>query len=247
MSIISSTLEAKSRNGSGKGSAGRTRAEGLVPAIVYGPHLEKPISIAVDAKGLKTAIATPKKLNTVLGLKVDGKQHMVMVKDYQLDPVSRELLHADFIDVVENEPVKVKVPMVLTGKSIGVTEGGILTQQRRELEVWSLPGSIPLQIEYDVTNMKIGASVHINDLKLPQGITVKTNVNYTIAVVQAPEVEKVVEPVAAAAVPGAPGAAPGAPGTPAAGAAPAEGAKPGEAAKAGDKAAAPAKGAPAKK
>ncbi|MEW5741725.1 MAG: 50S ribosomal protein L25/general stress protein Ctc [Myxococcota bacterium] len=240
--MISSTLEAKARTGSGKGFARRTRAEGLVPGVVYGPHLEKPINIAVDPKGLKAAIATPKKLNTVLGLKVDGTQHMVMLKDYQLDPVSRDLLHADFIDVRENEPVKVKVPMVLTGKSIGVTEGGILNQQRREIEVWSLPGAIPLQIEADVTNMKIGSVLHINDLKLPQGITVKTNVNYTIAVVTAPEVEKVAEPVAAAAAPGAPGAAaaPGAPG--AAGAPAAAGAAPAADAKAGDaKAAAPAK------
>lgn len=208
MSIISSTLEAKTRTGSGKGFARRTRAEGLIPAVVYGPHLEKPLSISVEPKALRAAIATPKKLNTVLGLKVDGTQHMVLLKDYQLDPVTRELLHADFIDVRESEPVKVKVPVVLTGKAQGVTEGGILTQMRREIEVWSLPGAIPQQIEADVTAMKIASVLHINDIKLPAGVTVKTNVNYTVAVCSAPEVEKVAEPVAAAAA--APGAAPAA-------------------------------------
>lgn len=208
MSIISATLEAKSRTGSGKGFARRTRAEGLVPAVVYGRKLDKPISIAIEPKALKTAIATPKKMNTVLGLKIDGTERMVLLKDYQLDPVSRDLLHADFIAVTENEAVKVNVPVVLTGKAAGVLEGGILTQMRREIEVWALPAAIPQQIEADVTPMKIAAVLHINDIKMPEGIKVKTNVNYTIAVCSAPEVEKVAEPVAAAAA--APGAAPAA-------------------------------------
>lgn len=209
MSIINSTLEAKARTGSGKGFARRTRAAGLIPAVVYGPHLDKPISISVEPKALRTAIATPKKLNTVLGLKIDGAEHMVLLKDYQMDPVSRELLHADFIDVRENEPVKVNVPVVLTGKAQGTTEGGILTQMRREIEVWSLPGAIPQAIEADVTPMKIASVLHINDVKLPAGVTVKTNVNYTVAVCSAPEAEKAVEPAAAAAA-AAPGAAPAA-------------------------------------
>lgn len=225
MSIISATIEAKSRSLSGKGPARRTRAEGLVPGTVYGKHLDKPFNIAVNGKELRAAINTPKKLNTVLGLKVDGKEHAVLVKDYQLEPVTKELLHADFIAVRENEQVKVKLPVVLTGKSIGVAEGGILSQMRRELEVWSLPAAIPLNIEVDVTPMKIASALHINDVKLPEGITVKTHVNFTIAVVTAPEAEKVAEPTAAAAAPAADGkAAPAAAGD-AKAAAPAAGAK----------------------
>jgi large subunit ribosomal protein L25 len=199
MSIIASKLEAKSRTGSGKSSARQSRRDGLVPAIVYGPHLEKPISISVHADGVKAAIATPKKLNSVIGLSVDGTEHMVLLKDYQMDPVSRALLHADFIAVKETETVKVKIPLVLTGKSIGVLEGGILSQMRRELEVWSLPGAIPEKIEIDVTGLKIAMALHINDVKLPAGVNVKTHQNFTICVVTAPEVEKVAEPTAAAA------------------------------------------------
>lgn len=236
MTITTSKLEAKSRTSSGKGPARRTRMEGLVPGVVYGKGLEKPFSIALDGKALRAAIATPKKLNTVLGLVVDGKEHTVMLKDYQMEPMTKELLHADFIAVKENEQVKVKIPLVLVGKSIGVVEGGILSQMRRELEVWALPGAIPLNIEVDVTPLKIATALHINDVKLPEGITVKAHTNFTIAVVTAPEIEKVAEPVAAA-----PGAAPAA-GAAAAGAAPAAGA----AAAAGDKKAEPAK-APAKK
>ncbi len=219
-SLIGARLQAKKRDGSGKGFARRTRAQGLIPGVVYGPHLEKPVTIALDPVKVREAVATPKKLNTVIGLDIEGQEHLVLLKEYQLHPVTRELLHADFIDVKENDQVKVKVPLVLTGKSIGVTEGGILSQMRRELEVWSLPAAIPHSIEIDVTPLKIAQALHINEVKLPAGITVKSSVNFTIAVVTAPEVEKVAEPVAAAAVPGAP-AAPGAPGAaaPAAGAA----------------------------
>lgn len=206
MALQVSKLEAKTRTGAGKGFARRTRMEGLIPACVYGKHLEKPINIALNGKALRAAVQTEKKLNTIIGLSVDGKEHTVMLKEYQLDPVSKELLHADFIDVRENEQVKVKIPVVLTGKAVGTLEGGILSQMRRELEVWALPGAIPLNIEVDVTAMKIATAMHINDVKLPAGITVKTHVNFTIAVVTAPEIEKVVE---VAAVPGA--AAPGAP------------------------------------
>jgi large subunit ribosomal protein L25 len=138
----------------------------------------------------------------------------------------------------------VKVPLILIGKAIGVAEGGILSQQRRELEVWALPNAIPDKIEADVTNLKVAQALHVNDITMPAGVTVKTNVNYTLAVVAIPEKEEVVVAPVAAAVPGAPGA-------PAAeGAAAAPAGKDGAAAPAGKEgAAAPAggKAAPAKK
>lgn len=192
------TIEATIRTGSGKGFARRTRAQGLIPAVVYGPNLEKPLVISVDPKALRAAIATPRKMNTVLGMKVGDAQHMVLLKDFQMDPVSRALLHADFIDVRENEAVKVQVPVVLTGRAQGVADGGILTQVRREIEVWALPAAIPERLEVDVTAMKITSVLHIADVKLPEGVKVKSNVNYTIAVCAAPETDKAAEAQAAA-------------------------------------------------
>ena len=219
MALTRNTLAARVRDGAGKGSARRLRSEGLVPAVVYGRHLETPVHIAVDPIEVKKAIATPHKFNTLLTLKLDGQpERLVLLKDYQQDPVSREMLHADFIDVRENEQIKVNVPLVLTGKPVGVTEGGILSQSRRELEVFAMPAAIPEKIEADVSQLKIAQSLHINDVKLPQGVRVKTQVNYTIAVVSVPEKEEVAPaPAAAAATPaagapaaGAPGAAPAA-------------------------------------
>jgi large subunit ribosomal protein L25 len=200
----------------------------------------------VDPLAIKHAVATPAKLNTLIQMKLDGDgagETLVLLKDVQIDPVSRDMLHADFLEVRENEKVKVKVPLHLVGKPAGVLEGGILSQLRRELEVWALPTSIPDQIEVDVSHLKMAQALHINDVKLPAGIEVKTHENFTVAVVSVPEKEEVVAPVAtaeAAAVEGAPGDAKAAPG-----AAPAAGdggkAAPGAAPAAGAKGAAPGK------
>lgn len=241
MSVDKTTLEAKGRQGAGKGAARKLRGQGLVPAVVYGKHLQAPVHVAVDPKAIRQSINTPHKFNTLITLKLDGASHQVLLKDFQQDPVSREILHADFIAVKDNEQVKVKVPLVLTGKAVGTADGGLLTQARRDLEVWALPQAIPEKIEADVTHLKIAMVLHVNDIKLPAGVSVKTNVNYTLAVVSAPEREEVPVAAAAAAAPAA-GAA----------AAPAAAGKGGEAkagdAKAGEaKPAAGAAKAPAKK
>jgi large subunit ribosomal protein L25 len=230
MSVDKSTLEAKAREGAGKGVARRLRAQGLVPAVVYGKHLTAPVHLAVDPKSVRASINTPHKFNTLIQVKLGDATHQVLLKDYQMDPVTREILHVDFIAVRENEQVKVNVPLTLVGKPAGLADGGLLTQIRRELEVWALPNAIPERIDVDVSALKIAEAMHVNDVKLPAGVSVKTNVNYTVAVLSAPE--------AAEAAPAAAAAAPAA----AAAAAPA-------AAKAGDKAAAPAAAAktPAKK
>jgi large subunit ribosomal protein L25 len=224
MAVDKSTLEAKSRDGAGKGAARKLRGQGLVPAVVYGKHLQAPVHVALEPKSIRQSINTPHKHNTLITMKVGDASHQVLLKDYQQDPVTREILHADFIAVKADEKVKVNVPLVLVGKAVGTADGGLLTQTRRELEVWALPSAIPERIEADVTPLKIAQALHINDIKLPEGVSVKSNVNYTLAVVSAPEREDA--GVAAAAAASAATA-------PAAAAAPAAGAKAGEA-KAGD-------------
>jgi len=207
MTVQRTELSAKNREGSGKGPARKLRAQGLIPAVIYGRHLKAPSRIAVEPGAVKKAIATTQKFNTLIALKVDGGDpRLVLLKDYQQDPVSRELLHADFIEVREAEPVKVKVPLVLTGRAEGVALGGILSQSRRDLEVWALPNAIPEKIEADVTHLKIAQALHISDIKLPEGVKVKTHVNFTLAVIAAPEKEEAAA-AAAAAAPGAPAAA----------------------------------------
>jgi large subunit ribosomal protein L25 len=229
-------LTAQARSDKGKGPARRLRQAGFIPAVVYGQKRE-PTHISVDPAALQKAIATPHKFNTLLTLQLDGTEKRVLFREYEVDPVSRRLLHADFLEVDMAKPVKVEVPLVTTGKAEGVTAGGILTVSAHDITVEALPASIPVRIEVDVTSLKIGGSLHIADVKAPQGVKIKYATNFTVAVVSAPEKEEVV--VAPAAVPGAApveGAAPAAGAAAAAGAAPAAG---------GAKAAAPAAGAKA--
>ncbi len=248
MSITQTVLQAQPRSGVGKGPARRLRETGLVPAVVYGRGSE-PVPFSVDPAALKQAVATPHKLNTVITVKVEGQpDRLVLLKEVQQHPVTRSVLHADFQEVRLDRPLKVQVPVVLTGRAAGQADGGILTQVRRVLDVICLPGQIPENVPVDVTPLKIGQSLHESDVKLPEGLKLVSRKNETVAVVSAPA-EEIVAPVAAAAAvpgaapaegaaaaPGAPGAAPAAPG--AAGAAPAAGAK--GAAPAAGKGAAPA-------
>jgi len=240
MTTDAHVLTGKPRDGAGKGPARRLRAGGKVPAIVYGRGLEAPAHIAVDPVEVKQAIASPLKFNTLITLRVEGQpDRLVLLKDYQQDPVTREMVHADFLAVRPNEEVKVNVPLVLVGKPEGVVAGGILSQNRREIEVYVLPSAIPAKLEADVSALKIAQSLHIRDVALPPGVRVKTHVNYTVAGVNVPEKEEIPAPVVApAAGVAAPGAAPAA-------AAPAEGkaATPAP----GGEAKAPAPAAPAKK
>jgi len=229
MQQSTNVLAAKSRTGKGKGPARRLRAEGLIPAVVYGQKRD-PTHIAVDPAAIEQAIATPHKFNTLLTLQLDGAEKRVLFQDWEVDPVSRKLLHADFLEVDMGKPVKVPVPIVTTGKAEGVIAGGILNVSAHEIVVEAMPDRIPVQIEVDVTALKIGGSIHIADVKAPEGVKIRFATNFTVAVVTAPEKEEVV--AAPAAVPGAvpvegaPAAAPGAAGAApaAAGAAPAAGA-----------------------
>jgi large subunit ribosomal protein L25 len=232
---MASTVSAQRRDDKGKGPARRLRQKGLIPAVVYG-RKSAPTHLAVDPAALMKAIETPHRFNTVLTLQMDGAEKHVLFKDYTVDPVSRKLLHADFLEVKLDEPVKVEVPVATTGRAAGQAEGGILSIATHEIVIEALPAKIPVRIEVDVTNLKIGQSIHVSELRPPEGCKFRYATDYVVAFVAVPEKEEVVAPVAA--VPGA---------VPAEGAAaPAAGAAPAAAAGAAP-AAAPAAGAAAAK
>ncbi|HEY6105161.1 MAG TPA: 50S ribosomal protein L25, partial [Anaeromyxobacteraceae bacterium] len=129
---VSSVVLAQPRDSKGKGPAHRLRGQGLIPAVVYGRG-HAPTSIAVDPGAIEKAIATPHKFNTLITLKMQGGEKRVLFKEYQVDPVSRRLLHADFLEVDLDKPVKVEVPVVTAGKAEGVTQGGILSVSAHEI------------------------------------------------------------------------------------------------------------------
>jgi len=165
-------LNAAPRDSRGKGPARRLRAKGLIPAVVYGGTSEI-AHVAVDPAALLKAIETPHRFNTILTLKMEGVEKHVLFKEYEVDPVSRELLHADFLEVRMDKPVRVHVPVETVGKAVGQTEGGILSLAAHDILVEALPGRIPVKIEVDVTELKIGHSLHISVVKPPEGCKIR--------------------------------------------------------------------------
>lgn len=208
-------VNAQRREGKGKGPARRLRQQGLIPAVVYG-RKQEPTHLSVDPAGLLKAIETPHKFNTLLTLKLDGAEKHVLFKDWAVDPVSRKLEHADFLEVSLEEPVKVDVPVVTTGRSPGQAEGGILSLAAHEIVLEALPAKIPVRIEVDITNLKIGQSIHVSELTPPEGCKFKFSTDYVVAFLAVPEKEEVAAPVAAVVAGATPAEGAAAAGAPAA-------------------------------
>jgi len=223
-------LAATARQRAGKGAARAVRREGRVPAVIYGDKTA-PVLISLDPRDVMREASKAGFFTRLYDVEVEGKAHRVLPRDIQFHPVNDKPEHVDFQRVGESTRVRVEVPIKLENleKSPGVKRGGVVNLVRHEIEVWAMPGNIPSRIIIDMAGLDIGDSIHINAIKLPEGVKPTIARNFTVVALRAPSVSKVeekVETVAAVAAPAADGKA-------APGAAPA--AKPGDA-----KAAAPA-------
>jgi large subunit ribosomal protein L25 len=168
------TLEVVRRENSGKGVARKLRQDGKIPAVVYGGHRES-VPIVVDRKAVSELIQKSQHgVRSIFLLKMSGtdQQRHAMIKDIQMDPITRRMTHIDFIRVVMDEVVRVTVPVHVSGTSIGVKEGGLLDFQVRDLHVECLPGAIPDSIDVDITNLGIHQYVRVSDITLPEGVKV---------------------------------------------------------------------------
>lgn len=200
-------INAQLRSTPGTGSATKLRMKGQIPAICYGGGKD-PVNLQLNPAELLKSLDPIKGRNTLLHLHIEGQGApvAVMLKDTQRDKLRGELIHADFLRVATDKAVRAVVPLALTGKAPGVKEGGTLHQVYRTIAVSCVPGKIPTSIELDVNSLNIGQSIHVSDLKLPEGVTVTLAANTTLCVVTVPKAEKGAE----AAAPGAEGAAPAA-------------------------------------
>ncbi|MEA2327347.1 MAG: large subunit ribosomal protein [Thermoanaerobaculia bacterium] len=197
------TLEVTRRERSGKEYAKKLRQENKIPAVVYGGHKE-PVAITVDRKAVVDLIQKSEHgVRSIFLLKMSGsdQQRHAMIKDTQMDPISRRMTHIDFVRVVMDEVVRLTIPVHLSGTSIGVKEGGILDWQMRELHVECLPNAIPDTIEVDISNLGAHQQVRISDLKLPEGVKVDEDPHRVIVGVTTARAEVVAE--VAAVEPGA--------------------------------------------
>jgi large subunit ribosomal protein L25 len=188
-----------------KGGARKVRSAGQVPGVLYGRKRE-PLAVTFNEKELMTSLDKEKRRNTVLKLTIRdaGKSEEVtaMVRDAQINPLSRRLVHVDFLAVDLDAEVQVTVPLVLIGKAVGVTNGGNLHQSMHMIPIAAKPAAIPTKLEVDVSALDIGDALHVSDLKLGNGVRVALDAKEAIASVVAPKAEKV-EEVAAAPVEGA--------------------------------------------
>lgn len=167
---MEAVLEAIKRTRFGKNEAGRLRREGQVPSVLYGGSVgpdAKPetLSISVEPKALLRILHSQSGANTLITLKFEGESPRVMLKEFQLDPITHHLLHADFYRVAMDKPIQVTVPIVLRGEAPGVKQqGGLLDFVHREIEIECLPADIPQNIEVDVSNLMLNQSIRLREV-----------------------------------------------------------------------------------
>lgn len=163
---MDTTLVAERREQFGRNEAGRLRREGRIPAVLYGGAEGTAESIVVDPKELSRLLHSESGVNTLISLKLKGAEDAkVLVKEYQLDPVSHRLLHADFYRVAMDRVLRVTVPVQLTGEAQGVkAQGGHVDFVHRDIVIECLPGDIPEHITVDVTELMVNQGVRVRDL-----------------------------------------------------------------------------------
>ena len=164
MATTDTLVEAKPREAKSKNAARRVRAAGAVPAVVYGAG-KQAVSVSVDPKQITRILHSDAGHNTIFDLQLDGEQTKAMIVDWQYEPIKGALLHIDMKRIAMDKRLKVKVPIMLKGEAFGVkTEGGILEQVTREVEIECLPADIPGHIDLDVTELKFGEVRRVKDL-----------------------------------------------------------------------------------
>lgn len=202
---MDAVLEAVRRETRGDGHAGRLRRTGRIPAVVYGGTAGAE-SIAIDPKALLRILHSQSGMNTLISLRLDGAgDTKVLLKEYQVHPMSQQVLHADLYRVAMDQVIRVTVPVHLTGEAKGVkTQGGIVDFVHRELDVECLPADIPEHIAVNVTELMLHDGVRVRDVQTAGRWKAVSDPDMLIVHVIAPKVEA--EPAAAegAAVPGTP-------------------------------------------
>jgi large subunit ribosomal protein L25 len=206
---MDATLEAITRDTFGKNEARRTRREGKVPGVLYGGDGREATPISVEPKALLKILHSESGANTLISLKLAGADAKVLVKEYQLDPVTHQVLHADFYRVAMDRLLQVTIPVLVKGEPKGVKQqGGILEFIRREIEIECFPADIPEHVEVDVSELMLHQGVRVRDLPPSDKWKAKSDADMMIVHVILPKAEEVAAPaegaVAAAATPAAP-------------------------------------------
>ena len=181
-------ISADLRNRVGKGSARAARRAGKIPAVIYGDK-KQPISIEIEARMMRKIINEPGIFSRLLDINVDNGKHTVLMRDIHFHPVTDDPMHFDFLRVSQSSTVSVSVAVEFINEAIcpALKIGGVLNIVRYEVELNCLPTSIPEKIIVDLSEAKIGDSIHISAVELPEGVTPTiTDRDFTIATLQSP-------------------------------------------------------------
>ena len=193
--MASASLSAEMRSDTGKGVARKLRAAGQVPGVVYG-HAREPQSLSLVARDLDKLLSTIAAGSTVVELTLGGATTKTLIREIQRHPFKKQIMHVDFQELVAGEKVTVDIPLVYVGVPEGVRlSGALLEQILHSISILADPSSIPNHIDVDVAHLAMGHSLHVRDIKLPEGIEVLSDEDATICAVIAPRA--VVEAVAA--------------------------------------------------
>jgi large subunit ribosomal protein L25 len=206
---MEAVLEATVRESRGKNEARRTRAGGKVPAVLYGvtgSGKAEATAIAVEPKALTKILHSEAGANTLISLKLAGTSDTrVLVKDYQLDPITHQILHADFYRIAMDKMLRITVPIVAKGEAPGVKQqGGILEYVHRQVEVECLPGDIPESIEVNVGELMLHQGVRVRDLPANPKVKPVSDADMMIVHVIMPKAEEAPAATAEGAVAAAP-------------------------------------------
>jgi large subunit ribosomal protein L25 len=182
-------IKAERRETAGKANSRRLRKQGGLPGVLYGPNVDS-TSLVLSKKDIFNILKSESGENTLFRIKLDKKNLDVMIKDYQQDVVTDELLHVDLIEIAMDKFLEVTVPLVLVGDAVGVkAEGGFMDFATREVEVECLPKDIPEEIEVDVSELHMHQSVKVEELTTPEGVKILSDPQLVVAIVHAPEEE----------------------------------------------------------
>ncbi len=189
-------LRVKLRDRIGKGWVKKLRKNGILPAVLYGPHLKKSLPLQIDIKELHSFFSHSDRAK-IITLEITDqkrdKRHDVIIKDLQRDWIKGNLQHLDFYAVTRGEIISTTVPISFVGKSQGEKTGGIVEHLVRELEIECLPKDLPSSIEVDVTPLDLGDSLSVGDIKVPSGVKILTHPQEVVVSVVSPVREEVVE------------------------------------------------------
>lgn len=187
-------VKTEKRQGLGTNASRRLRAQGFVPAVLYGESMES-TPLVLSKKDIIQIMRLETGENTIFKVAVDAEAYDAMIKDMQVDPATDELLHVDLIRISMDKPIRVAVPVLHRGEPVGVkTEGGFVDFVTREIEIECLPRDIPESLEIDIAELHINQSFKVQAMAIPAGVKVLTDPNTVLVLISMPHKEEEVFP-----------------------------------------------------